>query len=213
MNAQSFAVLLLAVHIIGGSIALLSAAIALATKKGGSQHKFFGKLYVGGMLGVFLSALPLAVLKTNVFLFLIGIFSFYLVFSGFRFARNRTGQPKIWDWIAVSLMLLSGIGMWVLSYSFYSAENGQWVTLLIFGAIATILGTTDAVTWSKQEATGKKRIARQLTNMMAGTIATVTAVLVVNVATNPVWIAWIAPTVVITPFIFYWNKRTLSTSQ
>jgi|TARA_B100000929_G_scaffold281854_1_gene261253 hypothetical protein len=49
--------------------------------------------------------------------------------------------------------------------------------------------------------------------MMAGTIATVTAVLVVNVATDPVWIAWIAPTVVITPFIFYWNKRTLSTSQ
>ena len=49
--------LLLAVHIIGGSIALLSAVIALATKKGGSQHKFFGKLYVGGMLGVFLSAL------------------------------------------------------------------------------------------------------------------------------------------------------------
>ena len=43
--------------------------------------------------------------------------------------------------------------------------------------------------------------------MMAGTIATVTAVLVVNVATDPVWIAWIAPTVVITPFIFYWNKK------
>ena len=110
-------------------------------------------------------------------------------------------------------MLLSAIGMWVVSYSFYSAENGQWVTLLIFGAIATILGTTDAVTWAKHEATGKKRIARHLTNMMAGTIATVTAVLVVNVATDPVWIAWIAPTVVITPFIFYWNKRTLSTSQ
>ena len=213
MNAQSFAVLLLAVHIIGGSIALLSAAIPLATKKGGSQHKFFGKLYVGGMLGVFLSALPLAVLKINVFLFLIGIFSFYLVFSGFRFARNRTGRPKICDWIAVSLMLLSAIGMWVASYSFYSAENDQWVTLFIFGAIATILGTTDSVTWAKREATGKKRITRHLTNMMAGTIATVTAVLVVNVATDPVWIAWIAPTVVISPFIFYWNKRTLSTSQ
>ena len=213
MNAQSFAVLLLAIHIIGGSIALLSAAIALAMKKGGSQHKFFGKLYVGGMLGVFLSALPLAVLKTNVFLFLIGIFSFNLVFSGFRFARNRTGRPKIWDWIAVSLTLLSAIGMWVASYSFYRAENDQWVTLFIFGAIATILGTTDSVTWAKREATGKKRITRHLTNMMAGTIATVTAVLVVNVATDPVWIAWIAPTVVITPFIFYWNKRTLSTSQ
>ena len=47
-------------------------------------------------------------------------------------------------------------------------------------------------------------------HIIGGTIATVTAVLVVNVNTNPVWIAWLAPTVVITPLIFYWNKRTLS---
>ena len=213
MNGQSFTVLLLAGHIIGGSIALLSAAIALATKKGGSQHKFFGKLYVSGMLAVFLSAVPLAVLKNNVFLLLIGVFSFYLVFSGFRFARNKTGQPRIWDWVAISLILLSAIGMWVVSYSFYRVENGQWVTLFIFGAIATILGTTDAATWAKREATGKKRIARHLTNMMAGTIATVTAALVVNVSTDPVWIAWIAPTVVITPIIVFWNKRILSTNR
>ena len=213
MNGQSFTVLLLAGHIIGGSIALLSAAIALATKKGGSQHKFFGKLYVSGMLAVFLSAVPLAVLKNNVFLLLIGVFSFYLVFSGFRFARNKTGQPRIWDWVAISLILLSAIGMWVVSYSFYRVENGQWVTLFIFGAIATILGTTDAAAWAKREATGKKRIARHLTNMMAGTIATVTAALVVNVSTDPVWIAWIAPTVVITPIIVFWNKRILSTNR
>jgi len=45
--------------------------------------------------------------------------------------------------------------------------------------------------------------------MLAGTIATVTATLVVNVSTERVWIAWITPTLLIAPVITYWNRRTL----
>ena len=56
---------------------------------------------------------------------------------------------------------------------------------------------------------GKERIAKHLTNMMAGTIAVITAVLVVNVNIEPIWIWWLLPTAVITPIIFYWNKKTL----
>ena len=44
--------------------------------------------------------------------------------------------------------------------------------------------------------------------MMAGTIATVTAVMVVNVSMNPVWLPWLLPTIVITPLIVWWNVRT-----
>ena len=43
--------------------------------------------------------------------------------------------------------------------------------------------------------------------MLAGTIATVTAALVVNVDTEPVWLAWILPTVLMTPLIVWWNRR------
>jgi len=45
---------------------------------------------------------------------------------------------------------------------------------------------------------------------MAGTIAVITAVLVVNVNIEPIWIWWVLPTVVITPIISYWSKKTLS---
>jgi hypothetical protein len=45
--------------------------------------------------------------------------------------------------------------------------------------------------------------------MLAGTIATLTAALVTNVSTDPVWIAWLLPTVLITLVIIYWNRRTL----
>ena len=201
---------LLLVHIIGGSVALLCAGGALVTKKGGPDHRFFGKGYVAGMTAVFLSALPLAAFQANLFLLLIAFFSFYLVFSGFRFARNKTGAPGGQDWIAVGFAVLSGVGMWGLGYFLFKSANNQWVTLIVFGTLGTLLGVSDGVAWIKGALTGRKRIARHLTNMLAGTISTVTAVLVVNVATDPPWIAWIAPTIVITPFIIYWTRRTLS---
>jgi hypothetical protein len=100
--------------------------------------------------------------------------------------------------------------MWGLGYFLFKSENNQWVTLIVFGTLGTLLGASDGAAWIKGALTGRKRIGRHLTNMLAGTISTVTAVLVVNVATDPPWIAWIAPTIVITPFIIYWNRRTLS---
>ena len=72
------------------------------------------------MLAVFLTAVPLALLKNNIFLFLIALFSFYLVFSGFRFARNKSGMPQVQDWIAAATILLSGIGMEMLSFMLYT---------------------------------------------------------------------------------------------
>ena len=55
-----------------------------------------------------------------------------------------------------------------------------------------------------------ERIAKHLTNMMGGTIAVVTAVLVVNPPANPEWVWWILPTVLITPVITWWNKKVLN---
>ena len=45
--------------------------------------------------------------------------------------------------------------------------------------------------------------------MMGGTIAVVTAVLVVNVNIEPQWIFWILPTLLITPIIAWWNWKVM----
>jgi hypothetical protein len=45
--------------------------------------------------------------------------------------------------------------------------------------------------------------------MMGGTIAVITAVLVVNPPFEPEWIWWVLPTVLITPVIFWWNFKIL----
>ena len=202
--------ILLSIHILAGSVALLSAASALLTEKGKKFHVLIGKAYFWSMVIIFLTAIPMSIITGNVFLFLIAIFSFYLAFSGMRFAKNRTGVPTRVDLIAVNFMFLSGIGMWILAIIFFIDNDSQFITLIVFGFLALFLGYGDFQTFKNQTAIGKERIAKHLTNMMGGTIAVVTAVLVVNPPSNPEWVWWILPTVLITPIIFWWNKKVLN---
>ena len=202
--------ILLVIHVLAGTIALLCSAIAVSSEKGKKFHVLSGRTYFWCMVGIFLTAIPMSIINSNIFLFLIAIFSFYLAFAGMRFAKNRKGIATTIDWIAVSLMILSGLGMWVLAVIYFINDNSQYITLLVFGFIALALGYGDYISHKNKAAIGKERITKHLTNMMAGTIAVITAVLVVNVNIEPIWIWWLLPTAVITPIIFYWNKKTLS---
>ena len=202
--------ILLPIHITSGSIALFSAALAISTEKGKKIHVLSGKSYFWGMVLIFLTAIPMSIINSNVFLFLIAIFSFYLAFSGMRFARNRSAVPTRIDLIAVNFMFLSGAGMWILAIIFFVNNDSQFITLIVFGFLALSLGYGDFRVFKNETAKGKERIAKHLTNMMGGTIAIVTAVLVVNPPTDPEWVWWILPTFLITPLIFRWNKKVLS---
>ena len=200
---------LLPIHILAGTIALLAAAFAICSEKGKKIHITAGKTYYWGMVGIFLTALPMSIINKEISLFLVAFFSFYLAFAGRRFAQNRTGVASRIDWIAVGLMIVTGIGMWLLAIFYFIDSNSDYIVLFFFGFISIVLGYTDYKTHKHQEATGKKRIARHLSNMLAGTIAVVTAVLVVNVDMEPQWLPWILPTVILVPVISWWNWKVM----
>ena len=207
------ATILLVIHIAAGSVALLTAFVALVTPKGGVIHVRAGRVYAIGMTLIFLTAVPLSLLGSDVFLLLIAFFSMYLVFAGWRFARNRSRRPQPVDWAAVAIMGLTGLAMWAYAIPLALSGDGQWVTMLAFGSIAVALAAADGLFFNQgrngnRRPAGYRRIQRHLSNMMAGTIATVTAVMVVNVSMNPVWLPWLLPTIVITPLIVWWNVRT-----
>ncbi len=201
--------ILLPIHILAGTIALLCAAMAVSSEKGKKLHVLSGRTYFWCMVAIFLTAIPMSIITSNIFLFLIAIFSFYLAFAGMRFARNRKGVATTLDWIVVSLMILSGVGMWILAAIYFTNNNSQYIPLLVFGFLAIALGYADFKSHKNKTATGKERLSRHLTNMMGGTIAVITAVLVVNVDIKPVWIWWVLPTALITPVIFWWNAKVL----
>ena len=94
----------LGVHVAAGASSFLLAPVALATAKGGKQHKRWGMVYLWSMGVVAATALPMALYRPVLFLALVAVFSFYLAFSGFRVTRlkelERGGSAKPIDWIA-----------------------------------------------------------------------------------------------------------------
>ena len=202
---------ILFVHILAGFAALGMAGVALGTVKGGRWHRRSGNGYVLSMLAVTLTTFALVAIRPNLFLFVIAIFSFYLVFTGWRAAMLRDGRPRLPDHAAGGVMALTSGGMMALGAAGLLAGGGgaQPVILLVFGSIGLTLSLSDWRDWRAGPVTGKARIARHLTRMLAGTIATITAAVVVNLDFLPALVTWLGPTALITPLIFWWNARIL----
>ena len=86
----------------------------------------------------------------------------------------------------------------------------MWITVAVFGGIGGGFAVRDLKSLGGGWPSGIDRIALHLVRMSAASIATLTAVLVVNVQTEPAFIAWLLPTIVVTPMIFYWVRRVRS---
>ncbi len=112
----------LGVHIAAGASSFLLAPVALATAKGGKQHRRWGMVYLWSMGVVAATALPMALYRPVLFLALVAVFSFYLAFSGYRVTRlkelARGGSATSVDWIAaVICFVASACSGWVWSVS------------------------------------------------------------------------------------------------
>lgn len=107
---------LLTLHILFGSIGLLSGSLNILRKKGGSIHRKVGKIFISSILITGFAGLLMAILKPKTFLFIVGVFTIFLVGTGQRYMHlKKLGQvqkPKPIDWILSLSMLLSG---WSLS--------------------------------------------------------------------------------------------------
>lgn len=212
LSPQSLIVLLLYVHVLSGFVALCSALGAISSSKGGVPHRFFGKVFLCGMSGVFFTAIPLALIIKNLFLFLIALLSYYFALSGWRFAKNRLGQPLPFDWILATTMLLTsfimlGAGL----YYNYATNQTTSLLLLIFGSIGLISSITDLLTFRNKTAIGKQRIVKHLSAMLGATIAASTAFMVTNIHMRPTILLWIGPTVLFSPLISWWKRKILTT--
>ena len=199
---------LLFLHILAGVLALAAAGAALGAAKGGRLHRRAGGAYAAAMAAVGLSALVLALARPSPFLFAVGVFSLFLVFTGWRAATVRDGRPRPVDHAGGAVMAASGLAM--LGWGGWGLATGagaQPVILLVFGAIGLSMAAADLRAWRRGPIAGKDRIARHLGRMLGGVIATVTAAGVVNLGFLPDLLVWLGPTVLITPVIAWWTAR------
>ena len=77
--------------------------------------------------------------------------------------------------------------------SLYFVNDDSIHHSIAFWIFSDFLGYGDYKSHRDKLAVGKERIARHLTNMLGGTIAVITAALVVNAPPGPEWIWWILP--------------------
>src|ERR1700739_330185 len=100
---------LLLLHISGGTMGLLSGALAMAFRKGSRWHGIAGNVFFVSMLTMSGVGAYLALLKhqtSNVFG---GVLTFYMVATAWLTARRRDGQTSIYDWAALLAALTVGV--------------------------------------------------------------------------------------------------------
>ncbi len=200
--------ILLALHIAGGAVSLLLGLYVLLAKKGGKSHILIGKIYFTAMLVSALVALPLSYLHPNYFLFIIGVFTSYMLLTGRRAVNKKTVQDVHFaDWLLSLLMLFFGLGF--IGYGIYNLyyENSFGTVMLVFGFISLFFVFQDYINFKGKSLIKNNWLTTHIQRMTASYIASVTAFLVVNNTILPGILAWLLPTISFTPLIFIWTKK------
>lgn len=197
---------LLGIHVVAGNLALLSAAGAVVVAKGGRAHAWVGRAFTLGMTVIFLTAVPMTVIKPNLFLLLVALFNFYLTATGWLRAKNRKGIPGRVEWALATGMALVAVGMAGRGVVMLGGGASMGVVLIAFAAIGGLLAFRDLSGLREQKFRGKERIVSHLTRMLGGTTGALTAFIVTNVRFEPAFVLWLLPSAVLTPLIIYWSR-------
>lgn len=203
--------IILVVHIIAGTLALIAGLVAIITTKGGHRHTTAGRWYVLAMAVVVVTAVPLAVAIESWFLLSIAVFTGYLVFAGVRVIsrhRSKTKHLELVDKLGHGAMLLGGAGMVVAggwSTAFMAVELGP--VIVVFGGTGVGLAIRELHTLSKPLPEQIPWFNRHIGFMGGAYIATVTAALTVNLSMLPPLARWLAPTLIGVPCIILVTRK------
>lgn len=195
-------------HIIGGGISLLLGFVILCLKKGNKKHKLLGNLYFYALLSASIFAIPMSFLHPNYFLFIISIFTIYMLLTGKRYLQKKTiiNITKT-DWLLTILMAIFGtafIGFGIF-HLFQSDLFG--IVYIVFGTISFLFVYQDNKNFTGQSTTKNYFLTTHFQRFIGSYIASVTAFLVVNNTFLPSVVAWLLPTVLIVPLIIKWSKK------
>lgn len=203
---------ILLIHIISGGLALLIGSIILFRKKGDALHKSFGMVFVYSMISSCFAALVLSLLKSNVFLFLIGFLTLYMIATGVRYQtviRRRVKARRV-KWTDWTMTVLLGIFSIFLTYlSIVSFLNSKYfgMVFVMFAAIGYLMIYQDFINLRGKAKVQNFGLLMHIQRMTGSYIASLTAFLVVNITFLPGFIIWILPTMSILPFIIRWTRK------
>lgn len=207
--------ILLGIHVAAGFTGLVSGMLNMAMKKGGKTHRIVGKFFVVGMMISSFIALMMASIKPNYFLFIVGVFTIYLVGTGNRYIYlkllGESQKPKMIDWILTVGMSLMGIAFIVLGTQLLRSNNSFGIVPIVFAFVGFNGVREDILNYRGRIKNRKFWLMAHVSRMCGGFIAAATAFLAVNYVKIPleipVFVYWLLPTILITPLISFWNRK------
>jgi len=207
--------ILIYIHAFFGGIGLLTGIGSIFVKKGGLLHKRMGKLFSIGMITSSLISLPICWMPQhqNIFLFLIGLFTIYLVIAGNRVLTFKTkAKADITDFIISGSMLFFSIIM--VSLGIYcqlnNIENG--ILFTFFGGFGLYMTIKDFIFYKNVPEMKKQWLSKHIGKMIGALIASITAFIVAGIGIGNV-IAWMTPSILGTIYILYWNRKIAPKKQ
>ena len=156
------------------------------------------------------AAYPLSFMIPSAFLGFIALFTTYLVGSGWRWIRRGSERTVTLGRLLAVGMLASAVFMVIAGVSQLRDDDQLGIVLFVFAGIGTALAIQDLVMLRIARPARHERVALHFGRMLGGAIATITAVLVVNVSFEPEWVVWTLPSIVISPIIAVRSALVLS---
>jgi uncharacterized membrane protein len=162
--------MLLPVHIIGGSIAIIAGFISVFSVKGLKLHRKSGMIFVYAMVVLALTGAVIGTLRHQTPNIIGGSLAFYMVITAFLAVRPRDQWSRWADagalvvGLAVSAAAIK-IGLDALNSPRGTINGVPAGMLLFFGAVATIGALGDIRMMRAGGLEGAKRIARHLWRM------------------------------------------------
>src|SRR5215467_3511664 len=163
----------LLIHILGGTVGLVSGAAAMVFRKGSPRHVLAGRTFVVSMLTMGAAASYLGVVKHQPGNVGGGIFTFYLILTAWLTARHKDGEASKLDWVALLIPLALGTLSWVngigVVRSGASSQAGVPVGMIFFlGSVQLLAAAGDVRMLASGGVLGAKRIPRHLWRMCFG---------------------------------------------
>ncbi len=202
----------LIIHIAAGITALLVAPIAMAVKKGGKAHARWGLIFFWTMTVIFVTALFLSTVKWIPFLLMIAVFSYYSVFSAYRWKflkhlYNGKDQLRWFDWAALIINGLFNIAFvsWGLYLIIQGVSSAFPYLAIGFGFFGFRMSLRNYKLFKKKH-NATTWLFEHLGGMVGGFIATVTAFSAQILTFLPDFIQWAWPAMIGVPLINYWSR-------
>lgn len=199
------------IHAFFGGLGLITGIGSAIVKKGSAIHKRLGKLFSVGMFTSSIISLPIACMPNheNPFLFLIGLFTIYLVLTG---NRVLTFKPKLKDKASMldktisGTMLFVAIIMLVLGIAGFFQKVNNSVLYLFFGGFSAFMTIKDFIFFKKFKEKKNAWLRSHIGKISGALIASITAFIVAGLGIGNL-ISWTLPSLIGTIYIIYWTRK------